>query len=288
MKTKLPLLLVIGTASLLLLSPEALAQGQIGPKKGPTSKIYIAETKGDTQIMNDNKIYAARQATAFDAPGTVIETKDDSHNALVYSNGTGLYIDQNSRVEIARFMQEPFRPDRKNSTDALVEPSVSQSNVYVPRGSVGICTNQLVSGSTMTYTTPLALVNIRNGKLFIQTKAGETIVDLLEGDVTVHGGDQDPTGQVLRPGERAIIQAGLTGEAPSLTIGEIPKNELESIDERVTIACNAKKTVTFEANDSKGQDGSSADQEIVPKPTVPNQLPANITVSVDRLPDSTK
>ena len=288
MKPKLPLLLLTSTTALFLLYSVASAQLQLGKKKGPTSKIYIAETKGDTQIVNDNKVYTARQATAFDAPGTVIETKADSHDALVYSNGTGMYVDQSTRVEIARFVQEPFQPDRKNSADALVEPSRSQSNVFVARGAVGICTSQLVSGSTMTYTTPLALVNIRNGRMLIEAKADETIVDLLEGDITVHSGDKDLGGQILRPGERAIIRPGLAGQPPSFMISEIPKNELQAIDERVSIACNARKTVTFETVGIDVQGSGNADQEIVPKPTVPNQLPANITVSVDRLPVSTK
>jgi hypothetical protein len=287
MKTKFPPLLMISAISLTVLFQVASAQSQLGKNKGPTSKIYIAETKGETQIVNNEKVYTARQATAFDAPGTVIETKPDSHDALVYSNGTGMYVDQNTRVEIARFVQEPFHPDRKNSADAQFEPSISQSNVFVPRGAIGICTSQLVSGSTMTYTTPLALVNIRNGKMSIEARADATIIDLLEGDITVHSGGKDLGGQILRPGERAVIRPGLAGEPPSLTISEIPKNELEVIDERVSIACNAKKTVTFETIDktgSSGQDNGNPDQEIVPKPTVPNQLPANITVSADRLP----
>ncbi|MSU46417.1 MAG: hypothetical protein EXS42_04660 [Lacunisphaera sp.] len=80
--------------------PNAFAQRQLGKKKGPTSKLYVAETRGETQIQTGGKIYAARQATAFDAPGTVIETKDDSHNAFVYSNGIGMFIDQNTRVAV--------------------------------------------------------------------------------------------------------------------------------------------------------------------------------------------
>ncbi len=294
MKTKLPLWLMIGAATLTVLSPVASAQLQLGKRKGPTSKIYIAETKGDTQIVNNDKVYTARQATAFDAPGTVIETKKDSHNALVYSNGTGMYMDQNTRVEITRFVQEPFQTDRKNSADALVEPSLSQSNVFVARGAVGICTSQLMSGSTMTYTTPLALVNIRNGKMSIEARADETIIDLLEGDITVHSGSRDIGGQILRPGERAVIRPGLVGQPPSITISEIPKEELEAVEERVSIASNARKTVTFETIEKQaalgldGQDNGNPDQEIVPKPTVPNQLPANINVSADRLPGGTK
>src|SRR5262245_43540262 len=205
-------ILLLSAVALMAASPSAFAQRQLGKKKGPTSKLYLAETKGDTQIQTGDKIYAARQATAFDAPGTVIETKEGAHNAFVYSNGTGMFVDQNTRVEIDRFVQEPFRPDRKNTAaEVPYEPSVSQSNVHVAHGAVGVCTSQLVSGSSMLYSTPQASVNIRGGKVSIETNADETIIDLLDGDITVRGGTRDLGGQVLRPGERAVIRAAPAG-----------------------------------------------------------------------------
>lgn len=314
MKTKLLQCFLVGMAMLGVLTPATFAQRQLGKKKGPTSKLYLAETKGDTQIQNGDKVYTARQATAFDAPGTVIETKADSHNAFVYSNGTGMFVDQNTRVEIDRFVQEPFRPQRNSSTDAPVEPSISQSDVFVSRGAVGICTSQLVSGSSMSYGTPQASVNIRGGKVSIETNADETTIDLLEGDITVRSGSRDVGGQVLRAGERVVIRPGPAGQPPRVTVSQIPPAALQTADERVSIACNAKKTVTFEVIEQKANEGgldaapapagdkattdavpagttgststdtSESTQEIVPKPTVPAELPTNIVISPDRLP----
>ena len=306
-------------AAIVTLGPSAFAQRQLGKKKGPTSKIYLAETKGDTEIQNGDKVYAGRQATAFDAPGTVIETKEDSHNAFVYSNGTGMFVDQNTRVEIDRFVQEPFQPRRNQSADTPVEPSISQSDVFVARGAVGICTSQLVSGSSMNYSTPQAGVNIRNGKVSIETNANMTTIDLLEGDLTVRGGSKDIGGQILRPGERAVIQPGAIGQPPKITISRTPPALLQGVDERVAIACNARKTVTFDVIEKKAEvgldaaqgniaasstpatsgasndtasgastadaaSGAGTDQEIVAKPTVPAALPTNVVISPDRLP----
>jgi hypothetical protein len=292
-------------AALVAAAPSAYAQRQLGKKKGPTSKIYLAEAVGDSQIQTGEKIYTARQATAFDAPGTVIETKEGAHNAFVYSNGTGLFVDQNTRVEIDRFVQEPFQPNRNTTADAPVEPSVSQSDVHVSHGAVGVCTSQLVSGSSMNYSTPQASVNIRGGKVAIATNADETIIDLLEGDVTVRGGSKDIGGQILRPGERAVVRSAPAGLPPTITISRIPPEALQLSDERVSVACNAKKTVTFEAIERKAEEGLDAgedagtpgssgaegdaagadgDQEIVAKPTVPSEPPTNIVISPDRLP----
>jgi hypothetical protein len=313
MKIHASRVLLLSVLAFAVSAPTALAQRQLGKKKGPTSKIYLAEAVGDSQIQTGERIYTARQATAFDAPGTVIETTANSHNAFVYSNGTGLFVDQNTRVEIARFVQEPFRPSRTTTADAPYEPSVSQSDVHVSHGAVGVCTSQLVSGSSMSYTTPQASVNIRGGKVSIETNADETIIDLLEGDITVRGGNKDIGGQILRPGERAVVRAAPAGLPPIVTISRIPPEARQVSDERVSVACNAKKTVTFEVIERKAEEGlddpagsSAADggatgepgetsggegaggegQEIVAKPTVPAAPPTNIVISPDRLPGS--
>ena len=309
MKSSFTRTILLSLTALLIVAPGAFAQRQLGKKKGPTSKIYLAEAIGDSEIQTGGKIYAARQATAFDAPGTVIETKADAHNAFVYSNGTGLFVDASTRVEINRFVQEPFKPDRNSPADAPYEPSISQSDVHVAHGAVGVCTSQLVSGSSMSYTTPQASVNIRGGKVSIETNANETIIDLLDGDVTVRGGSKDIGGQILRPGERAVVRATAAGLPPSVTISRISPEAMRVSDERVTVACNAKKTVTFEVMERKAEEGldnplasasgaagtpagppaddeagAEGTQVIVAKPTVPSAPPINIVISPDRLP----
>jgi hypothetical protein len=286
MKT-LPKTLVLAALSLSLLGTDTLAQRQLGKKKGPTSKLYLAETKGEGQIITEGKAYEPRQATAFDAPGTVIETKNDAHQAYVYSNGTGMYVDANTRVEIARFIQEPFQPDRNNLER---EPSMSQSDVFVARGLVGLCTSQLVTGTTMTYTTPLAAVTIRGHKLAIQSSPEASIVYLLEGDVTVRTRD-DLGGRLLNSGEQAVIRPGQPGQPPSVTIAPIDREMISALDEKVSIACNAKKTVSFETIERKAAGGASGEsaveEEIVPRPTVTETVPSNIpAVSASRIEPS--
>ncbi|MDD3180649.1 MAG: hypothetical protein PHQ04_09890 [Opitutaceae bacterium] len=292
-----------------------------GPRaKGPVSKIYVAEAQGETIIQSGEKVFNARQAIAFDAPGTVIETGENARNAFVYSNGTGMYVDRGSRVEINRFVQEPFRSDRM---DMETEPSISQSSVHIPRGFVSVCTSNLVAGTAMTYSTPLAFINIRGGKVAIQSSPNETVVYLLEGDVTVRAGEQDPGGIVLRPGERMVIRRGLPGQPPAITVGPIVRPMMQTLIDRSTIADNARKTVTFEVieriarkgvdnpageppvSDLHGEQPSTANiassgaallgaaevsatevdavQEIVARPTVPAQLPTNLVVSLASL-----
>ncbi len=313
MKTNPIRLIIVSVLALAVAAPSSFAQRNLGKKKGPTSKVYMAEAQGESEIQNGDKIYTARQATAFDAPGTVIETKANSHNTLVFSNGTGLFVDQSTHVEINRFVQEPFRPERNTQLNTNYEPSVSQSEVYLSRGAVGVCTNQMISGSSMLYSTPQGSVNIRGGRVSIESNPAETIIDLLEGDLTVRHNDRDVGGQILRPGERATIRpAAAPGLKPMVSIGPIPPEAMLAAEERTTTACNAKKSVTFEVIEKKaevgldqpadavgtpasdtppaaepeaaGADAGDGDQEIVAKPTVPQNPPTNIVVSPDRLP----
>lgn len=273
------LLLALATACVL-----ATAAGQTVRTGTPTARLFVAESRGESLITTHERVQELRQATAFDAQGAVIETKADSHNAIVYSNGTGMFVDSDTRVEIERFAQEPFVPSPYNMD---LEPSISQSSVFVARGFVGICTSQMVSGSTMTYATRHAAVNIRGRRLGIETGPEETVVYLLEGDVTVRSDPRDFNGHVLRPGERAVVRPGPPGQPPTVTISPIPSALMSRLDDRVNVACNARRTVLFEsvdrpAGDDAGGDGSA--EEIVPRPTVPADVPPHLTVSPDRLP----
>jgi hypothetical protein len=284
-------LLFVSALALAIAVPSSLAQRQLGAKKEPVSKLYVAETEGETEVQNGDKIYTLKQSIAFDAPGTIIETKADAHNTLVYSNGTGLFVDEITRLEIKRFLQEPFKAKDQNQFAAAHEPSVSQSDVLLSRGVIALCTSQLISGSAMIYNTPHASINIRGGRLVIETTATETIVDLLEGDLTIRQGTKDVSGQILRSGERAVIHpAAGPGVEPTITIEPIPAKAQPRVEERIGKACNARRSVTFEVvagleNDGNEIAGAAAgDGEIVARPTVPQEPPTNIVVSPDRLP----
>lgn len=302
MKTFLRLLVAMLTLAVMA-APAAFAQRQLGKKKGPTSKLFLAEAVGDGNITTEGKSHSPKQATAFDAPGTVIETGKDSHQAFVYSNGTAMLVDENTRVEVDRFVQEPFRPDREKSTET--EPSISQSDVFISRGQVNICTSQMVSGSTMNYSTPNASVNIRGGKVAVSTNGTESTIYLLDGDVTVRTSSKDTGGTLLRPGEKVTIRPGAPGRPPIVTVAPIESNLMPVLDDKVGAACAVKKTVSFETIEKKSEFGAEGEkqqgvtpgsgpaaprtpdeptQEIVVTPTTPVQLPTNITVSPSALP----
>ena len=280
--------LLLAAFALLAVVPSSFSQQQPAEKKGPVAKIYIADVKGEGQIESGGKIYPIRQSTAFDAMGTAIEIRAKSYSAIVYSNGTGLFMDENTRVEIERFVQQPFQPRKDSTLDTTHEPSMSQSNVTLRYGAIGISTNQLHSGSSMTYATRLASITIPGGKLVIEVLTDETHVDQLEGDVTIHLAGKDSGGRVLHAGERAVIRAASDPSLdPVITIMPIPDDARKQDEQRVARASSGRKTVTFEAlavaSGESGDEAAGA-EEIVARPTVPSDPPTNIVISPDRLP----
>ncbi len=290
-------------ASLLAVAAASSLSAQT--KKNPTSKLYVADLEGQADIQTDDKIVELTKKSVHSASGTVIETKkatdakdkDKNHSAMVYSNGTGIYFDPDTRLEVKKFVQEPFSPNR---TDMETEPSISQTQTFLSRGLVGLCTSRLVAGSSMVYQTPNGSVNIRGHKLVIETNDQYTRIAMIEGESTVRGGTGSSTeagGQTLHEGEQAIIKQGAPGQPPQVQIQRIPSNEMGALDDKASLACMAKKTVYFEVTERKvGVDGAAAtgpvtafdgkgttEQEIVPVEVVPADLPVQITVSPARL-----
>ena len=242
-----PSLILIGV---LIISPVFL-QAQVKARNNPASKVYIADVSGEAVIDTGGGIADLVKRSVHNAQGTVIETKRTEGNSnrskffstMVYSNGTGAYFDSDTRVEVKRFIQEPFTPTR---SDMEVEPSISQTQAFVTRGSVGLCTSKLVAGSNMTYSTPHASVNVRGRKVVIETTYELTRISMLEGDSTVRAGPMDPGGHLLKSGEQAIIRRDQNDPAKRIEIHPIPKGEMSQLDDKVALACLARTTVYFE------------------------------------------
>ena len=255
-------------ALVLLVPPYSLKADGEGKKKNPTSKLYVADVDGESSINTGDKIDDLTKKSVYSAEGTIIETKSDASSALVLSNGTGILVDPNTKLEIKRFLQEPFSPNRN---DMEVEPSVSQTKAFMPRGTVALCTSKMVAGSNMVYTTPQASISIRGRKVVMQCTGDTTTVSLIEGDVTVRG-DLTGGGESLKPGQQAIITRKSSSEPPVIKIQAIPKDQMKLIEDKVSTACMARKTVYFETPDKETN-------EIVPLIVVPKSTPPSVSSS---------
>lgn len=299
--TRLFDLMVVGVAVVCFCQPAAFAQAK---KKNPASKLYISDVSGEAQIDTGDSVEDLSKRSVYTAQGAVIDTKKPEreedrskyYSTMVYSNGTGAFFDADTRVEIRRFVQEPFIPTRG---DNEVEPSISQTQAFVARGKVGLCTSKLVAGSTMTYSTAHGSVNIRGRKIVIETEPNVTKISMIEGDSTVRAGAMDMGGHTLHAGEQALIKPSSPGQPNMIAIQKIPENELAALDEKVAMACMAKRTVYFDVRGRQQQNANEVDVfntegaggriaggpftdasgEIIAVPVVPTTLPVQYTVS---------
>lgn len=272
-----PCSLPSATLGLSLLVLSAAAVWAETPKKlTPTSKLFVADVTGESQIDLGDKIESLQKNGVHAPEGAVIETKAKSTDSLVLSNGTALYVAPETRFEVKKFMQEPFTPNR---ADLDVEPSISQTMIRVVHGAIGICTSKLVAGSSMTYQTPQATVTVRGRRLLIESNEQETRVSLLEGDVTVVG-NQLSGGEVLRPGQQAIARKAADGNIV-VSVQPIPESENAKLDDLVSLACLSRRTVFFESVE-RSENGTTG-SEIVPVRTTPANQPTQFTVSPARI-----
>ncbi len=274
------------------LSVAAVAHAQVR-KKSPTSKLYVADTVGEAQIDTGLEIDDLTKKSVYNAEGTSIETKPNSNASVVLSNGTGIYFDVATRVQIRTFEQEPFRPNR---TDIEDEPSISTTHLFIERGVIGISTSKLVAGSTMEYDTSLASAFIRGRQAVIVADDNLTVISMVQGEATVQAGPLD-TPHLVKNRQQIIVRPGNPGEANIVEIQDIPEGTQEDaeqwLEERVLTADAARKLVYFEVQARKGSDGDitlfdggaddAAGKEIVPVPVVPanptvqpNVSPANL------------
>jgi hypothetical protein len=279
-----PLLFAASVVATFALTSSLHAQSK---RKSPTSKFFVADLNGEAQVDTGDRIDDLEKKSVYNAQGTIIQTKEKSNYAMVYSNGTGIYFDPSTRVHVKRFEQEPFKPNR---SDMETEPSISQTQAMVDTGTVGLCTSKLVAGSTMNYQTPLGTLNMRGRKAVIEVKDDTTTFSMVEGDSSIRSGELDLGGHTVHEGEQAIIKKGANGAPNEVTIQKIPKAQVQAINDKVTQACLARKTVYFETG-VKQADGSfktafdaeSSDTEIVAVPVVPGSTPTQFTISAANL-----
>ena len=174
MKTTAKIILSAVICSFLTLS--AFAQANL------PGKVFVSEVNGAVTFIVGGKTVQLKKGESIPVEGAHIETATGASLVLVYSNGSSIYIDENTVVDIRRFVQKPFTPGVDST---VMEPSISETIAKVTQGRVVISTNELATGSSMIYLTPDSQVRIRGKEVVIEVQDQTTNVILMNGDVTV-------------------------------------------------------------------------------------------------------
>lgn len=248
--------------SIFLLMATVLFAGE-----NPASKVYITDSVGNATITNSERIFESKKQSVYTAQGLTFETKKSSNQSFVLSNGVGVYMEEDSHLTISKFTQESFHPSVR---DMGVEPSVSKTSAHIPHGYITICTPKIVAGSKMVYVSSHGKVKLNDNKVAIHVTAEDMTIIPVEGDVSVEIDTNNF--KSVKVGDKAILSNGV------ITIKKASDEEIKYAEERISVACRARKTVYFDSI-SKHDESPSEISEIVVIPIVPKDIPNGFIVS---------
>lgn len=266
---------ILGTMLCCTLALSALAQESV------PGKVYVAEVSGGVTFVVGGKTIELKKGETQPAQGARIDTTPGASLILVYSNGTSIFVDEKTAMEIRRFVQKPF-PGGVDT--AVIEPSSSDTMVSVTQGRVIITTNELATGTSMIYLTPHAQVKIRGKEVVIEVRDQDTRIIVVAGDATVTPLNAGPggVGQVLHTGQMAIVtnaSATTAAAAELIRVMTADPSVLNGFASQIAAAERAQKIVLFETVNPAG----GRPPEIQAKAVVPVDLPVPLTVSPSTL-----
>lgn len=265
---------ILGTMLCCAPALSALAQESV------PGKVYVAEVSGGVTFVVGGKTIELKKGQTQPAQGARIDTAPGANLILVYSNGTSIFVDEKTAMEIRRFVQKPFPA---GVDTAVIEPSSSDTMVSVTQGRVIITTNQLATGTSMIYLTPHAQVKIRGKEVVIEVRDQDTRITVVVGDATVTPLNAGPggVGQVLHTGQMAIVTnaSATTAAADLIRVMTVDPSVLNGFAAQIAAAERAQKIVLFETVNPAG----GRPPEIQAKAVVPVDLPVPLTVSPSTL-----
>ena len=128
---------------------------------------------------------------------TIITGKGSKLVGLL-SNGTLLTLEEDTRMKVASFKQEPFEAEGKKLTDLKGEPSNSDVLVDLDFGSLVVKTKKLNKGSAFNINSPVGTAGIRGTEFQMASRPGQGVqLDVTESTVafTPPGGVPLPVSQ---------------------------------------------------------------------------------------------
>jgi len=205
------------------------------------SKLYAVDVEGEAYVENNGQIIPLSAREIYVAQGSTVYTSEESTVSLVISNGTGIFLSENTRMSVTRAAQEPFQGER---SDMINEPSVSNIQLEHQHGIMGICTSRLLAGTLLEVVTDEFITRIVDGKLVYERGPEGSSVTLVGGDASVQSGQiwYEGEGRDLKVRHKIFFPAD--GSEPVET--QLSGSELAGMEGIVTIACLARRGVYFD------------------------------------------
>ena len=126
--------------------------------------------------------------------GRFAETKEGSSLSLLLSNGTVITVQENSKMKIGTFVQEPFDSAGKKVSDLTEEPSTSKVSIDLDLGSLVVKTKKLNKRSTLDIHSPVGVAGIRGTEFQMGLQSdGALQLDVTESTVSFTPPGGQPT-----------------------------------------------------------------------------------------------
>lgn len=235
---------------LLALLPLA-SRGALTRQNNILGKFFVSAINGTATCIVDGRINEVKKGDSFMARGAVVETTAGSNLTIVFSNQTGVYVDEKTRFEVEKFDQEFFAPNN----NLRVEPSNSSTIVKLMNGRLVISTPRLLSGTTMVYQTPHAAVGVRGEKLLIEANEKQTHVAMIAGIATVNPRDAEGNfvsiGKRLTTSQEAFVKYTLGGANPAIEEVAVAKGENPRGSRKAPAPAIAEVSVTLITKDTE-------------------------------------
>jgi hypothetical protein len=249
---------------LIALSIQAIAQN--------SGSLIVLDVKGEAETFLPNGQLIQNKLTRgmIMSEGISLETSQFSEVLILFSNGTTLTLEENSKLVILKFKQEPFLADNVNLEDSEIEPSSSQLELSLQFGSFVSQTKTLSKLSSYIINTPSGLVRVKGTQFQLGVdKTGALKLDVSESIVSItppgqtksipvsKGGglDINPTGKVSERLINPLANAKITSKTSKARVasGKIPISTLSLANSKANSLAVKVASKNFSASSQVAQ-----------------------------------
>lgn len=236
------------------------------PKKLP-GIIRVVKVIGIVKAFEDGGDLVAQLNTGDTlTQGFIIETDVGSSVVLLFGNGSTIFVDQSTRINIKEFIQEPYKSEVSYLNQLQAEPSVSQTSLYLDRGKIigSVRKLNIRRGSSFDMESSVGIAGIRGTQF--QYSVDQTFSGFPMGSFTVVNGDgfliplgDDDKESLYLVSEGNTIVSNL--EFRKNTLSPASTNIIETIEDISTEATNAFEDFPAE-NFEPGSSGVNLSQPL--------------------------
>jgi hypothetical protein len=203
------------------------------------------------------------------AQGDTLEVEANSKITLLFSNGTLVTAQENTRMVVRAFDQQTFEPVGKKVADLQEEPSVSNVKINIDMGSLVVKTKKLARNSSFDINSPLGTAGIRGTEFQLGMDPSQGMqLDVTESTVafTPPGGSPTPIsqGQGLDISSTGAITARPVNPVVAQNVAVTNKAATQvSADVELETVTTAMNETTMEAGQSAGGDDANTEKESI-------------------------